>query len=321
MTKRKLTQQQQRRIALQHDGRLLEGTQGKAAQEGIVIVRHGAKAWVENEHEQLFLCSLRQNLESPVAGDRVIFHTVSAEAGVITALQARDTVIQRFDANQELKPLAANVDQIIIVIALKPEPSMEIIDRYLVAAAALRLTPIIVCNKIDLDNDKVAELCALYEKIGYLVVLTSVLKKQGVDTLIPHLVDHTSIFVGQSGVGKSSLIQALIPEEILVIGKISEVSELGKHTTTASRLYHFESGGDFIDSPGVRRFNLWAMTRQDIFRGFREFKPYEGRCKFRNCEHKHEPGCALQEAVKKGEINALRLDSYQHLVATHVTEG
>lgn len=321
MTKRKLTQQQQRRIAVQHDGRLLEASELKGAEEGIIIVRHGAKAWVENEHEQLFLCSLRQNLESPVAGDRVIFHTINAEIGVITALQPRHTVINRLDANHELKPLAANVDQIVIVIALKPEPSMEIIDRYLIAAAALKLTPIIVCNKIDLDNHKVTELCALYEEIGYPIIFASILKKQGLDVLSRCLVDHTSIFVGQSGVGKSSLIQALIPEETLVIGKISEVSELGKHTTTASRLYHFSGGGDFIDSPGVRRFNLWAMTRHDIFRGFTEFKPYEGRCKFRNCEHKHEPDCALQEAVKKGEINTLRLDSYHHLVAAHVSEG
>ena len=321
MTKRKLTQQQQRRIAEQHDSRLLEASQLKAALEGIVIVRHGAKAWVENEHEQLFLCSLRQNLESPVAGDRVIFHTINAEVGVITALQPRHTVINRLDANHELKPLAANVDQIVIVIALKPEPSMEIIDRYLVAAEVLKLTSIIVCNKIDLDNHKVTELCALYKAIGYPVIFTSIAKNEGLDALSCHLVDRTSIFVGQSGVGKSSLIQALIPEETLAIGKISEVSELGKHTTTASRLYHFSGGGDFIDSPGVRRFNLWSMTRHDILRGFIDFKPYEGRCKFRNCEHKHEPGCALQEAVKKGEINAQRVDSYHHLVATHAIEG
>lgn len=321
MTKRKLTEQQQRRIAVQHDGRLAEAAHLKTELEGIVIVRHGAKAWVENEHEQLLLCSLRQNIESPVAGDRVIFRAISAEIGVITALQPRRTVINRLDANQELKPLAANVDQIIIVISLKPEPSMEIVDRYLVAAEVLKLTPILVCNKIDLDNPKVLELCALYEKIGYPVIATSISKNQGLEVLSRCLVDRTSIFVGQSGVGKSSLIQALIPEETLVIGKISEASELGKHTTTASRLYHFSGGGDFIDSPGVRRFNLWSMTRQDIFRGFIEFKPYEGRCKFRNCEHKHEPGCALKEAVEKSEINPLRLDSYHHLVATHAIEG
>lgn len=321
MSKRKLTQQQQRRIAVQHDNRLMEAAHLKAAQEGLLIVRHGAKAWVENEHEQLFLCSLRQNLESPVAGDRVIFRAVSAEAGVITAIQPRHTVINRLDANQELKPLAANVDQFIIVIAVKPEPSMEVIDRYLVAAASLHLTPIIVCNKVDLQDDKILKLCALYENIGYTVVFTSVIEHRGLDALKKLLVDKTSIFVGQSGVGKSSLIQALIPEETLAIGKISELSELGKHTTTASRLYHFKDGGDFIDSPGVRRFNLWAMTRADIFKGFVEFKPYEGRCKFRNCEHTHEPGCALQEAVKKGDISLERLNSFHHLVTTHSIEG
>lgn len=318
MTKRKLTQQQQRRIAAQHTTRLQETTHLK--QEGLVIVRHGAKAWVENEHEELYLCALRQNLDSPVAGDRVIFHVVSAEEGVITALQPRGTVIQRLDANQELKPLAANVDQIIIVIALKPEPSVEIIDRYLVAAETLKLIPRIVCNKIDLDNSKVTELCTLYEKIGYTIIFTSVAKNQGLEILSDYLLDHTSIFVGQSGVGKSSLIQALLPEETLAIGEISEVSELGQHTTTASRLYHFRDGGDLIDSPGVRRFNLWNMTHHDIFRGFIEFKPYEGRCKFRNCQHQHEPNCALQEAVKKGEIDALRLESYHRLVAAHVSE-
>lgn len=317
MSKRKLTQQQQRRISLQHDSRLMEAAHLKEAQEGLLIVRHGAKAWVENEQEQLFLCALRQNLESPVAGDRVIFKAIGAETGVITAIQPRHTVINRLDANQELKPLAANVDQLIIVIALKPEPSMEVIDRYLVAATTLHLTPIIVCNKIDLQEGKVIELCALYEKIGYTVVFSSVIESRGLDELKRLLVDKTSIFVGQSGVGKSSLIQALIPEETLAIGEISELSELGKHTTTASRLYHFRDGGDFIDSPGVRRFNLWAMNRETIFKGFVEFKPYEGRCKFRNCEHRLEPGCALQEAVKKGDITAARLNSFHNLVTTH----
>lgn len=321
MSKRKLTDQQKRRIATIQQNRIIEAADLQAAQEGTLIVRHGAKAWVENEHKQLFLCALRQNLPSPVAGDRVIFRSAGGDQGVITALQPRKTLINRFDANQELKPLAANVDQMIIVIAVKPEPSYDIIDRYLVAAHALELTPVIVCNKIDFPHETVTPIIQFYETLGYPVILTSTVKSQGLSELTRQLATHTSIFVGQSGVGKSSLIQALVPEAMIAIGDISETTELGKHTTTAARLYHFSGGGDFIDSPGVRRFNLWPMTKAEIFRGFIEFRPYEGRCKFRNCEHTHEPGCALQEAVKNKEISAARLNSFHHLVATHAHEG
>lgn len=321
MTKRKLTQQQERRIALQHDHRLQHSVHLEAAEEGLVMVRHGAKAWVENEHKQWFLCALRQNLDSPVAGDRVLFQRDSADTGVITAIHARHTVIQRVDATQNLKPLAANVDQCIIVMAAIPEPSMEIVDRYLVAATALNLEAIIVCNKIDLSSEKSSALCKVYESIGYTVMRTSVLEQQGLDTLKGLLIDKTSIFVGQSGVGKSSLVQAFMPEENVAIGAVSELVALGKHTTTSARLYHFKEGGDFIDSPGVRRFNLWSMTRADIFKGFVEFRPYQGRCKFRNCEHREEPGCALQQALKEGKICEERLNSFQHLVAMHARES
>ncbi len=332
MAKRRLTQNQKRRISALQDSRLedlasdkipfIQDLSLKAPESGLLIVRHGVKALVEDEEGSVHSCYMRQNLEPPVAGDQIVFCRSVQGLGVITAVKARRSVIARLDADERLRPLAANVDQILIVVALKPEPSMEIIDRYLVAAQALKISPMIVFNKIDLPDphQTLTTLRQLYESLGYAVISTSSVKGQGMAQLQALLVDHSSIFLGQSGVGKSSLIQALAPELSLAIGAISENTELGKHTTTSAQLYHFKQGGNFIDSPGVRRFNLWPMTQSDIFRGFIEFKPYEGQCKFRDCQHLNEPKCSLQEAIQAGKIDPRRLASFHHLLTMYGTK-
>ena len=189
----------------------------------------------------------------------------------------------------------------------------------IVACETLQVEPIIVLNKIDLlDDDGMAfvnEQMDIYRKIGYRVLMVSSYTKDGLKPLEEALTDRISIFAGQSGVGKSSLLNNLLglQQEILT-NDVSDVSGLGQHTTTASRLYHFPHGGDVIDSPGVREFGLWHLEPEQIFNGFVEFHDYLGACKYRDCKHDNDPGCAIREAVEKGEIAETRFENYHRIL-------
>ncbi len=213
-----------------------------------------------------------------------------------------------------MKALAANIDRILVVAAPAPLYSPDLINQYLAAAELTGIQPLLVFNKIDLvdqqNRDKVEALLDTYRDIGYPVITASTKSDHGLDTLIAELRRHTSVFVGQSGVGKSSLVQALLPDTSISVGELSAQSGLGQHTTSTARLYHLPRGGQIIDSPGVREFRLWPMSRQQLAQGFAEFRPWLGQCKFRDCTHQHEPGCALLEAVARGDISPIRLESY-----------
>jgi len=215
--------------------------------------------------------------------------------------------------------MAANIDQIVIVSAILPELSLNIIDRYLVACETLQVEPLIVLNKIDLLDgegmDFVNEQMDIYRKIGYRVLMVSSRTQNGLKPLEEALTDRISIFAGQSGVGKSSLLNNLLglQQEILT-NDVSDNSGLGQHTTTASRLYHFPHGGDVIDSPGVREFGLWHLEPDQIFNGFVEFLDYLGACKYRDCKHDNDPGCAIRAAVENGEIAETRFANYHHIL-------
>jgi ribosome biogenesis GTPase len=215
------------------------------------------------------------------------------------------------------KPVAANIDRIFIVSAIRPEPSMHLIDRYLVVAEWLQLEPVIVINKIDLLEGKqepaLKQALSVYESLGYQLIYSSTRLDTGLEKIKQSLHDHTSIMVGQSGVGKSSLIKCLLPDIDIRIGELTEI-EQGRHTTTSSSLYHLPDGGDLIDSPGVRDFAVWNLQADDIVYGFREFRPYIGHCKFRNCTHHNEPGCAIREAADAGKIERRRFDSYRQMI-------
>ncbi|MEN8170101.1 MAG: small ribosomal subunit biogenesis GTPase RsgA [Pseudomonadota bacterium] len=288
-----------------------------AEQTGLVIASFGASLEIEAENGERLRCLLRQNLPLIVVGDRVVWQAAQ-EGGVVTALLERTTLLARPDAHGELKGLAANLDQIIVVAAPAPAYSTELIDQYLAAAELTGITPLLLFNKIDLireeDEDEVSQLLQRYRDIGYRVLTSSTRINHGLEQLIEQLKGHTNVFVGQSGVGKSSLSNALMPEVNIAVQALSEQSGLGQHTTSTARLYHLPQGGIVIDSPGVREFRLWPMDETTLAEGFREFHPFLGMCKFRDCKHQKEPRCALKTALEEGKISSERLHNYHKIV-------
>ncbi len=314
--------QDERRARLERKQERLEkrlGDEGAlgAEQTGLVIASFGASLEVEAENGERLRCLLRQNLPLIVVGDRVVWQTTQ-EGGVVSALLERRSLLARPDAHGKLKGLAANIDQIIVVAAPAPVYSTELIDQYLAAAELTGITPLLLFNKIDLIDDEnqqqVEQVLQRYRDIGYRVLTSSTRVNHGLDELIAQLKGHTNVFVGQSGVGKSSLSNALMPGQDIAVKTLSERSGLGQHTTSTARLYHLAQGGVVIDSPGVREFRLWPMSEAVLAEGFREFHPFLGRCKFRDCKHQREPGCALKAAQQSGEISAERLHNYHKIV-------
>jgi len=281
------------------------------AQTGLVITRYGQRLLVESESGKLRQCTGRKNIELSVAGDQVIFQSIGENEGVVTALLKRDNQLSR-----SYKLIAANIDQLWLVVAVEPHYQFELIDRYLVVAENAGLPINIVVNKIELSQDfeQIKTDFSMYESAGYSVAYLSVNEQTNIDSFKALLDDKTHIFLGQSGVGKSSLINELIPDLNLRVNEISVKSKLGKHTTTNTTLYHIPSGGDLIDSPGIREFQLDDLTDKEILSGFREFKPFIGQCKFRNCAHINEPKCAIKQAVEIGDIHTKRYQNYLNLI-------
>jgi len=293
------------------------GASPSSGRNGLVLVNYGKSVLVEDDAGCVYRCSTRRNLPQVISGDRVAWEPVGTQEGVINTIGPRHTVLQRADSANRTRALAANIDQILIVVAPQPAHDAFLIDRYLVAAELAGTTPLVVVNKSDLLDPQTADASgnALreYAAIGYGTLLTSVREDSGIDDLARTLVNRTSILVGQSGVGKSSLINRLLPELDILIGKLSDASGQGRHTTTATTLYHLPQGGDLIDSPGVRDFRLGETTPADLARGFHEFRPYLGLCRFQDCRHLSEPGCAVKAAMRKGVISERRLTSYTQL--------
>lgn len=332
MSKNKLSKGQQRRVSANHQRRLKQADNRKELddslhgdpQEGIVISRFGMHADVEAADGSLHRCNIRRTISSLVTGDRVVWRAGREEnaslRGIVDAVHERSSVLTRPDFYDGVKPIAANINQIAIVSAILPELSLNIIDRYLVACETVGIEPLIVLNKIDLLDEEgrrfVDEAMDIYRRIGYRVLQVSSQTEEGMEAFKQALTDRISIFAGQSGVGKSSLLNALLPpeEKQIQVNAVSDVSGLGQHTTTASRLYHFQYGGDVIDSPGVREFGLWHLTPEQVTQGFIEFRDYLGGCKFRDCKHGTDPGCAIRAAVERGEIAEERFDNYHRIL-------
>jgi ribosome biogenesis GTPase len=333
MSKRKLSRQQAWRIEKVQEERArraarrdtnaqdaLSGGELGPEQEGLVVAHYGTQVAVESETGNSQRCHLRANLEGLVTGDRVVW-CEGDPMGVVVAQQERHSVLSRPDPYGKLKPVAANIDQILLVIAPYPEPHANLIDRYLVAAEAVGIEPVILLNKMDLLESEpglkasLNKLLEIYPTLGYRVLRTSI-KDSGLDELHGALRERTSVFVGQSGVGKSSLVNVLLPEADIRVGALSENTQKGTHTTTTALLLHLNCGGTLIDSPGIREFGLWHMSKEQVEQGFREFLPLLGTCKFRDCQHEQEPGCAILQAAESGGVSERRLDSYRRIVAS-----
>lgn len=281
------------------------------AQTGLVITRYGQHLLVESNSGNLVQCTARRNIDLSVAGDQVIFHATDNNKGIVTALFKRDNMLKRSN-----KLIATNIDELCLIVAIEPHYQFDLIDRYLIVAENQNLPIRLIVNKIELSSNikQVKIDFAMYEAIGYPVSYLSVKAQTGIDTLKAQLNDKTQIFLGQSGVGKSSLINELIPELNLRVNQISTKSKLGKHTTTNTTLYHIPSGGDLIDSPGVREFHLDNLSNKEILNGFKEFKPFINQCKFRNCAHINEPNCGVKNALETDDIHPKRYVSYLALI-------
>jgi len=280
--------------------------------QGIVITRYGQRQLVEDENGRVFQSVSRQNIGFSVAGDKVLFQKTKHDDAIVTAIYPRDNELKRQD-----KLIAANIDQLWLVVAIEPHYEFELIDRYLIMAENSNLPIGIIVNKIELSSNKskTEHDFLNYQSLGYDVHFLSVKKQSNLDFLKEQLVNKSHIFLGQSGVGKSSLINSLIPDLQLRVNEISSKSKLGKHTTTNTTIYHIPSGGDLIDSPGVREFQLDSLTELEIKSGFKEFRALSDACRFRNCRHINEPNCAVKESLDQGKINPNRYQSYLNILA------
>ena len=331
MSKRKLTKQQTWRIEKIQQERvertkkrsnkaeeLLQSSDLGPETQGIILSHFGTQVEVEGTQAPYIgvatRCNMRANLGQLVTGDKVIWRPKQQEGGVVVATTERHTSLSRPDMHGRLKPVAANIDHIVIVVAAEPVAHANLIDRYLVAAETVGIPPVILLNKCDLINDDNREdlnrLMATYEQLGYQIIRTSTKDQAGMESLYQFLQGKTSVFVGQSGVGKSSLIGTLLPGIEISVGELSQKRKKGTHTTTTARLFHMPKGGDLIDSPGIREFGLWHISEDELLNGFIEFRPHIGYCRFRDCAHEQEPGCAILEALEKGEITQHRFESY-----------
>ena len=291
----------------------------KIVHKGLVVSRYGNQVEIEDESGDLFRCHIRRSLQDLISGDNVLwqeeFSTNKKVKGVVTEICPRQSVLKRMIRYEGLKPVAANLDRVFVVTAPEPPFSNRILDRYLVAIELANIELIILLNKTDRLDDypDLQKTICIYSDMGYQVIPVCAHTQDGFDELKEALTNHTSVFVGQSGVGKSSLVNALLPDVETSVAELSENSGLGTHTTTVSKLYHLPTGGQIIDSPGIREFALGHIEKTELEHGFRDFFPYIGQCKFRNCSHISEPGCAVDAAGKNNDIHSLRIESYKVL--------
>lgn len=318
MSKRRINKQQSARIQKIQTVHLQDtiSTDPSLNEEGTVIARYSRHAEIETLSGHRLRCSIRPHIETIVAGDRVVWQKSGPSQGVIVSLFPRESVLGRPDKKGQIKPVAANITQLMIVVAVKPELNWPLLDSYLVMADYLELKVCIVLNKVDIPSASLQQrLKHIYQALGYDILFVSKEKNIGYPELEEKLQHQTSVFVGQSGVGKSSIISKILPhEDNIQTAEISSGSELGCHTTSNSRLYHIPSGGNLIDSPGVREFSLWKMPLKNIIHGFREFRTLTEHCKYRNCNHLDAPGCAIIAQVEKKLASHERYESLKKMI-------
>lgn len=263
------------------------------------------------------MCSPRGKKSLYACGDEVEVEASNATQGVIVALRPRRSSFRRADAFNE-KLIAANVTQVVMVAATEPGFSDELLMRCLCAVESENVVGLIVLNKCDLDAHlkRGRDLLAPFARLGHAVLELSA-KDGHLEELSRHLAGNVSLLVGQSGMGKTTLTNALVPGTDARVGILSEALNSGKHTTTHARWYDLPGGGALIDSPGLQAFGLGHLSGEQIEAGFREFRPLRGQCRFRDCRHDREPQCAYRAAVASGDIDARRFQVFQALLAEH----
>jgi ribosome biogenesis GTPase len=296
-----------------------------AAQTGLLIAHYGQYLEVEDHEDQVHRCVARKNLGSIAVGDRVIWHREKQGANVIVAVEPRQSELFRYNKFEGNKLVVANIDQLYIVVSIEPPRAMNVIDRYIMLAELQHITPIIVFNKIDLLNaeqeSELKQFFSYYQQLGYQVFYTSTTNTIGIEMIQHSLHHHVSVFVGLSGVGKSSLVKTLLPDQAIEIGELSARSREGNHTTTTAKLFHLPDGGNVIDCPGIRELAIGELTPQQILHGFKELAELATQCQFRNCSHTHEPGCAILAALENPGFNKNRLASYQNILNENESYG
>jgi ribosome biogenesis GTPase len=315
MGNRRLTDQQRRRIEENAVKRRENASAGITEdKEGMIVARYSKTAVVRAGNGETHNCHLRPNLSHLVAGDQVLWANEETGAYVTSQLERRSE-LKRPDARGQLKAVAANVDLIAIVFAPEPEPHANLIDRYLVAAHMANIDTIIILNKSDLldqhpEHDALLE---SYRTIGY-EVMTSGPTPEETRALSDKLGTRTSVFVGQSGVGKSSMLNRLLPDAELRVGALSEGVLKGRHTTTTAEVFERPNGGFIIDSPGIREFGLQHIDLTLVAPGFIEFRPFLDQCRFRDCSHLVEKDCSVLAAVESNAISSERYESFVNIV-------
>lgn len=278
---------------------------------GRVVAAYGRRFEVELPGGRRLDCTVKGKRGGIACGDEVEVRE-SGDAGVIDSVAPRRSLLYRSDAFRE-KLIAANVTQAVIVLAPVPSYSEELLARCLVAAESQGIGVLLVLNKADLAPEAGAarERLKLYESLGYALVAISA--KRDVSPLAARLKGHVNVLVGQSGMGKSTIVNALVPGAGAATAEHSEALDSGRHTTSHSRLYHLDAATDLIDSPGMQEFGLRHVPVEAIAPGFPELRPHLGRCRFRNCRHLEEPDCAVVAAAAAGAVDRRRLEIYRAL--------
>ena len=280
--------------------------------EGTVVAAHGRHYLIELADGSTLPCFPRGKKSELACGDRVQFERSGEAQGVINTILPRSSLLYRSNEFRQ-KLIAANVTLVVIVVATEPSFSDELVTRCLIAAESQDIKALILLNKCDLIERLPEAEAALspFARLGYSILHLSALGE--VDALRTQLAGQTSVLVGQSGMGKSTLVNALVPTAGARTREVSEALDSGRHTTTHATLYRLPDGTALIDSPGLQEFGLHHLSRSELEHGFREYRVWQGHRRFRNCRHDREPGCAIREAVEAGDVDASRHDTFLRL--------
>ena len=301
----------------------------KSCLRGTVLSVGGLRSPVEADNGQIYQCAVRRVLKTVstdqrhvlAAGDLVMFRPADNNEGIIERIEPRHGILCRTSRGRQ-HVMVSNVDLMLIVSsAAEPNLKPNLIDRLLITAEKADIKPVICINKVDLvDSADLQPIAGVYGQMGYQVLLLSAEREFGVDYLRSIVSDRKSVVVGQSGVGKSSLLNALEPGLSLRVRTVSTDSEKGRHTTTAAQLIPLSFGGYVVDTPGIRQFQLWDVISEEVAGFFRDLRPFVSSCRFPDCTHQHETDCAVKNAVADGYLDARRYESYCQIYTTDGTE-